>query len=76
MSTAATTYTLPDGRVVPIDSHPARIDREVRAMHVEQMMRTDTEGPVFERLRAKLAEAGAAELLETVRGVQSIKLFG
>lgn len=37
-------YTLPDGRVLPYNSVPARIDREVRAEHIANMQRMDTEG--------------------------------
>lgn len=37
-------YTLPDGRTVDSESYLARNDRAVRAMHLEQMRRTDTDG--------------------------------
>lgn len=66
MSNAATTYTLPDGRVLPYDSHPARIDREVRAMHVAQMLRTDTEGR-----RAYLARVEKSEGKESMEALKS-----
>ena len=37
-------YILPDGRTVDENSYLARNDKAVRAMHLEQMRRTDTEG--------------------------------
>lgn len=37
-------YVLPDGRVLPYNSVPARIDREVRAEHIANMRRLDTGG--------------------------------
>lgn len=37
-------YVLPDGRVLPYNSVPSRIDREVRAEHIANMQRMDTEG--------------------------------
>ena len=44
MANADDDYTLPDGRVLPYNSVPARIDREVRAEHIANMQRMDTEG--------------------------------
>jgi uncharacterized protein YqfA (UPF0365 family) len=52
--------TLPDGRDVPDNSELARIDREVRAMHVEQMMRTDTEGRRAYLARVERSEGQAS----------------
>ncbi len=44
MASADDDYVLPDGRVLPYNSVPARIDREVRAEHIANMQRLDTEG--------------------------------
>lgn len=44
MANADDDYLLPDGRVLPYNSVPARIDREVRAGHIANMQRMDTEG--------------------------------
>ena len=44
MSNNADDYTMPDGRVLPYNSVPARIDREIRAEHIANMQRMDTGG--------------------------------